>query len=44
MYKYMIWLGLVLWQINHFRLFNAKFSLYLLIYDLAWLGFIAYEP
>ena len=27
----MIWFGLVLWHINHCRLFNAKFSLYIFI-------------
>ena len=27
----MIWLGLVLWHINHCRLFNAKSSLYIYI-------------
>ena len=27
----MIWCGLVLWHINHCRLFNAKSSLYLYI-------------
>ena len=32
--------GLVLWHINHCRLFNAKFSLY--IY-LVWYGFMAYQ-
>ena len=24
---YIIWFGWVLWHINHFRLFNAKFSI-----------------
>ena len=28
---YMIWFGLVLWHINHSRLFNAKSSLYVYI-------------
>ena len=28
---YMIWFGLVLWLINHCRLFNAKSSLYIYI-------------
>ena len=40
----MIWFGLVLWHINHFRLFNAKSSLYTYIsnvYDLVGLGFMA---
>ena len=27
----MIWLGLVLWHINHCKLFNAKSSLYIYI-------------
>ena len=27
----MVWFGLVLWHINHFRLFNAKFFLYIYI-------------
>ena len=27
----MIWLGLVLWHINHCRLFNAKSNLYIYI-------------
>ena len=27
----MIWLGWVLWHINHCRLFNAKFSFYIYI-------------
>ena len=27
----MIWLGWVLWHINHYRLFNAKSSLYIYI-------------
>ena len=29
--EYMIWLGLVLWYINPFVLFNAKSSLYIYI-------------
>ena len=73
---YMIWLGWVLWHINHCRLFNAESSLYTYIkytwfgwvgfygistivdylmpnplytyisniYDLVWLGFMAYQP
>ena len=71
-----IWFGLVLWHINHCRLFNVKSSLYIYIkyiwfglvgfygistivgylmsnplytyilniYDLVWLGFMAYQP
>ena len=27
----LVWFGLVLWHIKHFRLFNAKFSLYIYI-------------
>ena len=40
-----IWFGWVLWYINHCRSFNAKSSLYIYIlniYDLVWLGFMAY--
>ena len=43
---YMIWFGWVLWYINHCWLFNAKPSLYIYIlniYDLVWLGFMAYQ-
>ena len=71
----MIWFDLVLWHIDHCRLFNAKSSLYkyikyifgliwfysistivgylmpnplhtyiLNLYDLVWLGFMAYQP
>ena len=43
----MIWFGWVLGRINHCRLFNAKSSLYICIlniYDLVWLGFMAYQP
>ena len=43
----MIWFGWVLWHINHCWLFNAKSSLYIYIldiYDLVWLGFMAYQP
>ena len=72
----MIWFGWVLRHINHFRVFNAKSSLYIYIkyilfafvgfygistivgylmpnplytyilniYDLLWLGFMAYQP
>ena len=32
----MIWFGWVLWHINHCRLFNAKSSLFIYIYDLVW--------
>ena len=36
------WLvGLVLWQINHFRLFNAKFSLYIYI-KYIWFGWVGF--
>ena len=27
----LVWSGLVLWHINHFTLFNAKYSLYMYI-------------
>ena len=52
----MIWLGWVSWNSNHCRLFNAESSLYIYIYiyyiyiyilnvyDLAWLGIMAYQP
>ena len=43
----MVWFGWVLWHINHCWLFNAKSSLYIYIldiYDLVWLGFMAYQP
>ena len=41
----MIWFGWVLWHINHCRLFNAKYSLYIYIYilniyDLVRLGLV----
>ena len=37
----MIWLGWVLWHINHCRLFNAKYSLYIYIKYIrfGWVGF-----
>ena len=37
----MIWLGWVLWHINHCRLFNAKSSLYIYItyIGFGWVGF-----
>ena len=38
----MIWIGWILWHINHCRLFNAKSSLYIYIsntYDLVLVGF-----
>ena len=44
--KYMIWLGWVLWHINHCRLFNAKSSLYIYIlniYDLLGLGWVLWH-
>ena len=42
----MIWFGWVLWHINRCRLFNDKYIYtYILdIYDLDWLGFMAYQP
>ena len=45
-YKTIAWLldySLLLWHINHCRLLNAKSSLYIIIYDLVWLDFIAYQ-
>ena len=37
----MIWLGWVLWHINHCRLFNAKSPLYIYIKYIrfGWVGF-----
>ena len=39
----MIWFGLVLWPINHCRLFNVKSSLYIYIkyIGFGWVGFYA---
>ena len=37
----MIWFGLVLWHINHCRLFNAKSFLYIYIRDI-WFGLIGF--
>ena len=36
----MIWFGWVLWHINHCRLFNAKYSLYIYIkyIGFGWVG------
>ena len=45
--KILVWLGWILWHINHCRLFNAKpffFTYILNIYDLVWLDFMAYQP
>ena len=40
----MIWLGWVLWHINHCRLFNAKSSLYIYIkYNMIWLGWVLWH-
>ena len=48
---YIFWFSLVLWDINHSGLYNAKSSLYIYIYiyiyildiyDLDWFSFIAY--
>ena len=35
----------VLWHINHCRLFNANplYTYILNVYDLVWLGFMAYQ-
>ena len=37
----MVWFGLVLWDIKHCRLFNAKSSLYIYIkyIGFGWVGF-----
>ena len=48
LYIYIKYIGFGLvgfsWHINHCRLFNAKFSLYIInIYDLVGLGFMAYQ-
>ena len=41
----LVWFSLVSRHINPCRLFNAKSSFYILnIYDLFWLGFMAYQP
>ena len=37
----MIWFGWVLWHINHFRLFNAKSSLYIYI-KYIWFGLVGF--
>ena len=37
----MIWFGLVLWHINHCRLFNAKSSLYIYI-KYIWFGLVGF--
>ena len=39
--KYLLEIGLVLWHINHCRLFNAKSFLYIYIkyIGLGWVGF-----
>ena len=41
LYIYMIWLGWVLWHINHCRLFNAKSSFYIYI-KYIWFGLVGY--
>ena len=40
----MVWFGLVLWHINHCRLFNANplYTYILNIYDLVWLGLVSF--
>ena len=42
----MIWFGWILWHINYCRLLmpNPVFTYILSIYDLVWLGFMAYQP
>ena len=41
LYIYMIWLGWVLWHINHCRLFNAKSSFYIYI-KYIWFGLVGF--
>ena len=36
-----VWFGLVLWHINHYWLFNAKFSLYIYIRYI-WFGLVGF--
>ena len=40
----MIWFGLVLWHINLYKLFNAKFSLYIYIKYIGFVGSFLNEP
>ena len=42
----MIWFGWVLWHINHvgYLMPNPRYTYILNIYDLVWLGFMAYQP
>ena len=44
----LVWFDLVLWHINHCRLFNAKSSLHIciryMLFGLVWFGFMAYQP
>ena len=37
----LVWFGLVLWHINHCRLFNAKYSLYIYI-KYIWFGLVGF--
>ena len=37
----LVWFGLVLWYINHCRLFHAKSSLYIYI-KYEWFGFVGF--
>ena len=43
----LVWLGLVLWHINHCRLFNANSPLYIYInyiqFGLVWLGWVLWH-
>ena len=39
----MIWLGWVLWHINHCRLFKAKSSLYIYIKYMIWFGWVLWH-
>ena len=46
MFTSRVYNSLVLWHINHCRLFNAKnlYTYILDIYNLVWFGFMAYQP
>ena len=40
---YCIWFGLVLWHINHCRLFNAKSFLYIYLIYCIWFGLVLWH-
>ena len=44
----LVWFDLVLWHINHCRLFNVNSFLYMHVkylgFGLVWFGFMAYQP